>query len=75
MQTLIADSSLSPSFWGNAVSTMQYLCNQLPTSVLPSGTTPFEAFEGSKPDLSHLHVWGCQCFVAIPPELWTKGGP
>ena len=22
-----------------------------------------------------LQVWGCQCFVAIPPELWTKGGP
>jgi hypothetical protein len=29
----------------------------------------------SKPDLSHLWVWGCQCFLIIPPELCTKGGP
>ena len=28
-----------------------------------------------KPDLSHLHVWGCQCFVTIPIELRTKAGP
>ena len=30
---------------------------------------------GVKPDLSHLRVWGCQCFPSIPPELRTKGGP
>ena len=30
---------------------------------------------GTKPDLSHLRVWGCQCFPAIPPELRTKAGP
>src|SRR5882757_1497179 len=31
--------------------------------------------KGSKPDLSHLKVWGCQCFPLIPPELRTKAGP
>jgi hypothetical protein len=31
--------------------------------------------ERTKPNLSHLRVWGCQCFVAIPPELRAKGGP
>ena len=75
MQTLLADAKLPPSFWRDAVCTYQYLRNRLPTSVLPSGTTPFEAYHGHKPDLSHLRVWGCQCFVLIPPELWTKGGP
>src|SRR5277367_898159 len=75
MQTLLADSGLPPSLWGWAVSTSQYLCNRLPTSVLPSGTTPFEVHHRRKPDLSHLRVWGCQCFVLIPPELRTKGGP
>ena len=29
----------------------------------------------SQTDLSHLWVWGCQCFIAIPLELHTKGGP
>ena len=75
MQALLADSSLPPSFWNWAVSTAQYLRNHLPTSVLPSGVTPFEAHHHRKPDLSHLRVWGCQCFVLVPPELQTKGGP
>src|SRR5271155_4733768 len=69
MQTLLADSGLPFPLWGWAVSTSQYLWNRLPTSVLPSGVTPFELHHGRKPDSSHLRVWGCQCFVIIPPEL------
>ena len=75
MQTLLADSGLPPSFWGWAVLTTQYLHNCLPTSVLLSDTTPFEHYRKKKPDLSHLRVWGCQCFALIPPELRSKGGP
>ena len=74
-QTLLADSGLSLSFWGDAVLTMNYICNRIPTSTLPDNITPYEEMEHSKPNLSHLQVWGCQCFVAIPPELRTKGGP
>jgi hypothetical protein len=75
IQTLLADSKLPLSFWGDAALTFVYLRNRLPTSTLPDETTPFEAMKGSKPDLSHLRVWGCQCFPLIPPELRTKGGP
>ena len=75
MQTLLADSGLPPSFWGDALSTTRYLRNRLPSSVLPSNITPYEGFHRSKPDLSHLRVWGCQCFVTIAPEVRTKGGP
>ena len=74
-QTLIADSGLPASFWGDAVLTVQYIRNRVPTSTLPDNKTPFEVFFGKKPDLSHLRIWGCQCFVAIPSELRTKGGP
>ena len=75
VQTLLADTKLPPSFWGDAALTTQYLRNRLPTSTLPPNTTPYEIMHGSKPDLSHLCVWGCQCFPSIPPELRTKGGP
>ena len=75
MQTLLADSSLSFLFWGWAICTAQYLRNRLPTSVLPAGLTPYERYHGRKPDLSHLRIWGCQCYVLIPPELRSKGGP
>jgi Reverse transcriptase (RNA-dependent DNA polymerase) len=74
-QTLIADSGLPMSFWGWAVMTSQYLRNRLPTSTLASNITPFQVLTSKKPDLSHLRVWGCQCFPAIPTELRTKAGP
>ncbi|KAJ3486618.1 hypothetical protein NLJ89_g11795 [Agrocybe chaxingu] len=73
-QVLLADSGLPASFWGDAVLTTQYLRNRLPTSTLPAGTTPYEVLFGRKPDLSHLRVWGCRCFVTIPPELRSKAG-
>ncbi|RDB27573.1 Retrovirus-related Pol polyprotein from transposon TNT 1-94 [Hypsizygus marmoreus] len=73
--TMLADAGLPMSFWGDAVLTGQYLRNRLPTSTLPTTTTPFEVMTKSKPDLSHLRVWGCQCFVLIPPETRIKGGP
>ena len=75
IQTLLADAKLPPSFWGDAALTTQYLRNRLPTSTLPPNITPYEIMHGTKPDLSHLRVWGCQCFPSIPPELRSKGGP
>ena len=68
-QTLLADSGLPMSFWLDAVLTSQYLQNCLPTSTLPANITHYKSFTHKKPDLSHLQVWGCQCFVAIPNEL------
>jgi hypothetical protein len=54
LQTLLADSGLPTSFWGDAVLTVQYLRNRLPTSALPTDTTPFEVFYKKNPDISHL---------------------
>ena len=75
-QVLLADSGLPMSFWLDAVLTRQYLLNRLPTSTLPENTTPFEVItHGRKPDLSHLRIWGCECFVAVPNEVRGKAGP
>jgi Reverse transcriptase (RNA-dependent DNA polymerase)/GAG-pre-integrase domain len=74
-QALLADAGLPMSFWLDAMLTRQYLVNRLPTSTLPDNLTPFELItKGRKPDLSHLRVWGCECFVAVPPELRPKAG-
>ena len=74
-QALLADAGLPMSFWLDAVLTRQYLVNRLPTSTLPDDTTPYEVLtNGRKPDLSHLRVWGCDCYVAVPDELRAKAG-
>jgi len=75
IQTLLADSGLPTSFWGDAVLTIQYLRNRLPTSTLPTNTTPYEALYGKKPNIDNIRVWGCNCFATISPELRDKGGP
>ena len=63
------------SFWLDAVLTRQYLINRLPTSTLPANLTPYEVItNGRKPDLSHLRIWGCDCYVAVPDELRAKAG-
>ena len=74
-QRLLADSGLPLEFYGNTVLTAQYLQNRLSTLTLPPLTMPFEVMEGAKPDLSHLHAWGCQCFIIIPPKKRMKDGP
>ena len=74
-QALLADAGLPMSFWLDAMLTRQYLVNRLPTSTLSTNVTPYEVLMcGRKPDLSHLRVWGCDCYVAVPNELRSKAG-
>ena len=74
-QALLADAGLPMSFWLDAMLTRQYLVNRLPTSTLSNNLTPYEVItNGRKPDLSHLRVWGCDCYVAVPDELRAKAG-
>ena len=74
-QALLADAGLPMSFWLDAMLTRQYLVNRLPTSTLSDNLTPYEVLtNGRKPDLSHLRVWGCDCYVAVPDELRAKAG-
>ena len=74
-QALLADAGLPMSFWLDAMLTRQYLVNRLPTSTLPDNLTPYELITGGqKPDLSHLRIWGCDCYVAVPDELRAKAG-
>ena len=74
-QVLLADAGLPMSFWLDAMLTRQYLINCLPTSTLSNNLTPYEVItNGRKPDLSHLRVWGCDYYVAVPDELRAKAG-
>ena len=50
------------SFWADAVSTSCYVMNRvLIRPILKK--TPYELFNGRKPNINHLRVFGCICFV------------
>lgn len=74
-QMLLADSGLPAEFYSDAVLATQYLRNHLPTLTLSGIVTSYKVMDQQKPDLSHLRVWGCQCFVLIPHEKHVKDGP
>ena len=63
MRCMMATAGAAKQFWPFALSTAFYLKNRSIHSA--HGKTQFEMFHGSKPkpDLSHLHVFGCQSFV------------
>jgi hypothetical protein len=56
--------NVPPEFWGEAVNTAVYLLNRAPTKSLDS-KTPFEAWHGRKPRVSHLKTFGCTASVKL----------
>jgi len=58
-----------PEFWGEAVCTAVYILNRCPTKSL-NKKTPFEAWHGKKPNVSHLRTFGCVAHVkTVGPGL------
>ena len=68
---LLFEAKMPNNFWAEAVNTSVYLLNRLPTKAV-IGKTPFEAWFGQKPIVSHLKVFGCLCYALVPAEKRTK---
>lgn len=64
---MLSEAGLPSSFWGEALSSLVHVVNRCPTSSLPH-STPFEAFYGCKPDVSHLRIWGCLAYVHVQKD-------
>ncbi|CAI7801035.1 unnamed protein product [Closterium sp. NIES-54] len=71
IRSLLQHSKLGSEWWGEASSLAAWIRNCLPTKVLP-GTTPFEAWSGTKPNLSRLRTFGCLCYYHVPDPLCHK---
>lgn len=70
-RTMLLEAHLPESFWAEAVNTAVYLHNRSPTRSL-DGKTPYEAWNGVRPDLSHIKVFGCDAYLFIPDEKRGK---
>jgi hypothetical protein len=70
--SMLYESGMPPSFWGEALSSFIHVSNRISSAVL-SDVTPHEAFIGTKPDLSMLRVWGCTAYVLIQKDKRQLG--
>ena len=69
-RTLLYMSGLPAKFWSAALQHSVYLHNRLVHSVTKQ--TPFEVWHGTKPDLSHLKVFGSRVCVRQPGDRRSK---
>ena len=67
-RALFKDTDLDINLWPEMVRTKVYLLNLSPTNAL-KGITPYEAWNNSQPDLSHLRVVGSIGYKTTPRAL------
>jgi hypothetical protein len=53
--SMLYESRMPPSFWGEALASFIHVSNRIMTSTL-SDSTPHQAFLWSKLDVSRLHI-------------------
>jgi hypothetical protein len=67
--SLLKEKGLPAWFWGEAVITVVYLLNRVPTKAV-EGRTPFEVWYGKKPVVHHLKTFGCIVYIKnMKPHL------
>src|SRR5436190_14108805 len=71
--SLLVQAKLPPKFWAEALAAAVYIRIQCPTSASITGPVPpFAAFPDIKKNqYSHLHPFGCLCYVLVP-KLRTR---
>ena len=68
-RSMLAAAALPKSLWGEPVHTACYLRNLTPDK---EGTTPREKWDGKKPYLGHMRVFGCIAYPHVPREKRDK---
>jgi len=69
-----SSAALPPKLWGECTLTSAYVKNRTPTHGLKH-KTPFEAWYGKKPDLSHMRELGCRAWVLKQmdnPKIYSR---
>ena len=61
---LMHEKKMPLKFWAEAVNTASYIQNRVTSRVLDD-KTPYEIWYDVKPNVEHLRVFGCICYVLI----------
>ena len=65
-RSMLLDAKLPKKFWAEAVSTAVYLKNRSPSK--PLSKTPYEVWNGRKPKVNHLRVFGSDAYAHVPRD-------
>ena len=71
---VMTEAKLPPSFWAYGLAAVVHQHNRFPTSALVK-STPYEKWFGSKPDVSHLRIFGCLAYVHVQKDQRTSLQP
>jgi len=61
-RTILNETRLPKYFWADVVNRACYVLNKVLIGLILKNTL-YELFRGRKPNLSHLKVFGCKCFI------------
>jgi transposase InsO family protein len=70
-RTMIHFKGVAQELWAEATNCAAYILNRVATPAT-SNVTPFETWYGTKPNLSHIRVFGCVAYVHIPKQERNK---
>ncbi|KAL7288350.1 hypothetical protein TKK_0017683 [Trichogramma kaykai] len=70
-RTMLLSKGLPTRLWAEAVNTAVYILNRTLNSS-NSKQTPFEIWFGRKPDISHVRIFGSECFAQVPNVFRKK---
>ena len=74
-RSMLHAKNMEKRFWAEALQTAVYIRNRVYSRSLPIGETPFSLWNGGKPDLSHLRIFGSKCWYIIPKKNVKKLDP
>jgi len=69
-RSMLFEANLPKKYWGEAIMTAGYLQNRLPSKAV--NKTPYEVWNGEKPDLKHVRVFGSKAHAHVPSERRLK---
>ena len=74
-RTMLIAAKLPAALWTYAMDTAVYLSNRLASSSLNNNISPYQLLYNRKPDLKHIHPFGCDVYVPIDDILRTDLEP
>ncbi|CAK1588349.1 unnamed protein product [Parnassius mnemosyne] len=72
-RALLLDSQFPKELWGEALRYAVYVNNRSPTASL--NVTPFEMWEGRRPNVPNFRIFGSSASAHIPQKLRMKLDP